>query len=185
MQDESGKQHTIASKVFGRQASTSAGRAERSETGTAGWRPFCSLRGEEPLLVWRWRAPYGNSRASSSLKRQTPNKSRICSTPSPSRSTPGIAGLVPIRALKVRHSPPTVAIPFETDPPTLISFFLGYTGHEDWKFDVDMETQMLGSVKPYTRQVKKCCSPQSYHLARLNPILILRNSVDRDIDREN
>ena len=115
---------------------------------------FGSLRGEEPLLVWRWRVPYGNSRASSSPKRQTPSKSRICSTPSPSRSTPGIAGLVPIRALKVRHSPPTLVIPFETDPPTLISFFLGYTGHEDWKFDVDMETQMLGSVKPYTRQVK-------------------------------
>jgi len=26
-------------------------------------------------------------------------------------------------------------------------------GHEDWKFDRDMETQMLGTVKPYTRQI--------------------------------
>ncbi|KAF9653407.1 hypothetical protein BDM02DRAFT_3087627 [Thelephora ganbajun] len=26
-------------------------------------------------------------------------------------------------------------------------------GHEDWKFDRDMETQMLGTVKPYIRQI--------------------------------
>lgn len=114
--------------------------------------PFGSLgAGEDPLLALRWRALCGNSRASSSPKRQTPNRSRICSTPSPSRSTPATAGLVPIRALKVRHyshrSRPT-------NPSSHLS--LGEcTGHEGWKFDVDMETQMLGSVKPYIRQVKK------------------------------
>lgn len=31
----------------------------------------------------------------------------------------------------------------------------GVVGHEDWKFDRDMETQMLGTVKPYIRQAKK------------------------------
>ena len=32
------------------------------------------------------------------------------------------------------------------------------SGHEDWKFDRDMETQMVGTVKPYTRQVKRLFS---------------------------
>jgi hypothetical protein len=32
--------------------------------------------------------------------------------------------------------------------------FGGGAGHEDWNFDRDMETQMLGTVKPYIRQVK-------------------------------
>lgn len=38
-------------------------------------------------------------------------------------------------------------------------FFLSntYAGHDDWppRFDVDMETFMLGSVKPYQRQVSR------------------------------
>jgi len=35
------------------------------------------------------------------------------------------------------------------------SYFFGDVGHEDWKFDRDMETQMVGTVKPYIRQVKR------------------------------
>lgn len=43
----------------------------------------------------------------------------------------------------------------------LLIHSLGSVGHEDWNFSRDMETQMLGTVKPYTRQVKKNKSPTS------------------------
>jgi len=43
----------------------------------------------------------------------------------------------------------------DTSPPHPDPIFGGTrAGHEDWKFDRDMETQMLGTVKPYIRQVK-------------------------------
>ena len=165
-----GRQHT--SKIFGKaDALHDVHRTDdREDSDRKGPRPglrFGSCGGgedDERCLVLRWRAPYGNSRASSSLKRQTKSRSRTCSTQSLFRSTPGIAGTVPIRALKVRHSPLRPLHRPETGSRGRD------TGHEDWKFDVDMETQMLGSVKPYTRQASK--RPVAPSVTQLIPALL-------------
>ena len=111
--------------------------------------PFSIREAVTFASVSRWPAPYGNSRVFSSLKRRTLSKLQICSRRPPSHCTPGIAGAVQTRALKVT-SP---CVPLHRAE---VVIFWG-VGHEDWKFDRDMETQMLGSVKPYIRQVKSLC----------------------------
>lgn len=58
---------------------------------------------------------------------------------------------------------------------SLIPFFFFWdVGHEDWKFDRDMETQMVGTVKPYIRQVRE---PLTGHIIRerTDPKIFLRS----------
>jgi hypothetical protein len=52
-------------------------------------------------------------------------------------------------------------------------------GHEEYpkKFDVDMETQMLGTVKPYRRQA---CS-HKIHFVDLSYRFCLGSDIDREI----
>ena len=95
-------QHT--SKVFGRadDREDPHRQSERSEAGLRVDLPFDSHGADERCLVLRWRAPFGNSRASPSPNRQTESRSRIFSTPSPSRSARGIAGAIPILHRRIR-----------------------------------------------------------------------------------
>ena len=59
-----------------------------------------------------------------------------------------VVGRVQIRVMKVRASS-------EPSSPQIVLTNFVNAGHEEFsrRFDVDMETEMRGSVKPYRRQV--------------------------------
>lgn len=59
------------------------------------------------------------------------------------------------------------------------------SGHEEYpkKFEVDMETYMLGSVKPYRRQVRQfACAPVGLNMKYFCKVVISTGAIDWDKD---